>query len=170
MAWWGRRCGVGGEREECAWGISCWYAVDGRCRRVHSAEQEAHFEAKRRLLEAERREECGFCKLGRCRYGERCRRRRRGSDGDSDYSDEDGEGVRRVREAEVEAVDERRSLGGVLLEEGGFVPPRPGVFPPLPRPKVGAKREQRDVKEEVEARGSCSGGSIGEGWWRWEND
>ena len=69
----------------------------------------------------------------------------------------------------VEAVDERRSLGGVLLEEGGFVPPKPGVFPPLPRPKVGAKREQGDVEEEVEARGVEGdagevGGGVGYGY------
>ena len=154
---------MGGEREECAWGISCWYAVDGRCRRVHTAEQEAHFEAKRRLLEVERQEDCGFCKLGRCRYGEQCRRRQSGggSDRDSDYSETDGEGIRRAGGAGDLVGEERRSSGGAQLEEAGFVPPKPGVFPPKPRPRVVARMGQRDGRGRNGAGHERWGGSEG---------
>ena len=162
---WGRWRVVGGEREECAWGISCWHGVDGRCRRVHTAEQEAHFEAKRRLMEAERRKDCGFRKLGRCRYGEQCRRRRSGggSDSNSDYSEADGEGIRRHGAGGAGDLvgEERRSSGGAQLEEASFVPPKPGVFPPKPRPRVVARMGQRDGRGRNGAGHERWGGSDG---------
>ena len=70
--------------------------------------------------------------------------RRSGGGSDSDYGEADGEGARRAGGAGVAAVEERRSSGGAQLEEGDFVPPGPGVFPPQPRTKVVARMEQRD--------------------------
>ena len=58
--------------------------------------------------------------------------------------------------------------GGRGLE--GFVLPKPGVFPPPPRPKVGAARAEKDARVDAGVRGVGSKGGedgrgVGHGHW-----
>ena len=130
----------------CAFGKQCKYGLEGTCRYVHSAEEEAHFTAKREVLEAERCEQCPFWRLGRCRWGDACRWRHGdaswGTIGDSEVGDSDYD----VSDASdrcgsddscsMEGID-----GDVSSKCSGFAPPRPGSWRlpsplPLPREKV----------------------------------
>ena len=80
------------------------------------------------------------------------------------------DGTRRAGEAGIEVAEERRSSGGAQLEEGDFVPPKPGVFPPQPRPKAGAARVEEDIRveagtEEVVSMDGEDGSGVGYEYW-----
>ena len=124
--------GVGDEvaRVSCVFGKRCKFGLEGTCRYVHSAADEAHFEVKRAVLAAEQGEECPFWRLGRCRWGEACRWRHGDSWGstgaselgDSDYdaSDpSDGEAVSGDEGFFVWAVRDSFVLGSCCGSGGG---------------------------------------------------